>query len=183
MKLFLPIFDYFRTRRKVALKFIAPIVCTGIFIGLSFVIPLQEEIDLSQIFSDFINALISTVAIFISFSIAIISILVSADNSNIQRLRETPSKDGSMKELNGKKLTLFQVLLSNLAYNVFIEVLFLVVLIVYLIIKAVIPTEAIRYLIAFGVFGIVHILQILLETVVQMYHTFWQKYNVDSESD
>ena len=174
-RLFLPIIDYFRTRRKVALKFIAPILCAGIFIGLSFFIPLQGELDLAQIFSDFINALISIVAIFISFSIAIISILVSADNPNIQRLRDSQSTDGSMKELNGKPLTLFQVLLSNLAYNVFIEVLFLVVLIVYLLIKAVIPPEGIRYLITFGVFGIVHILQILLETVVQMYHTFWQK--------
>lgn len=70
-----------------------------------------------------------------------------------------------MKELNGKSLTLFQVL-SNLAYNVFIEVLFLIVLIIYLLIKAVIPEEAIRYLIAFGVFCIVRILQILLETVL-----------------
>ncbi len=173
-KLFLPIIDYFRTRKKVILKFIAPILCAGIFIGLSFFIPLQEDADIPQMFSDFINALISIIAIFISFSIAIISILVSADNPNIQRLRDTESKDGSMKKLNGKPLTLFQVLLSNLTYNVFIEVLFLVVLIVYLLIKAVIPEVAIRYLIAFGVFGIVHILLILLETVVQMYHTFWQ---------
>ena len=80
-----------------------------------------------------------------------------------------------MKELNGKPLTLFQVLLSNLAYNVFIEVLFLIVLIIYLLIKAVIPEEAVRYLIAVGIFGIIHILQILLETVVQMYHTFWKQ--------
>jgi len=174
-KLFLPIVDYFRTRRKVILKFIVPILCTGIFIGLSFLIPLQEDVDTYQIFSDFINALISIVAIFISFSIAIISILVSADNPNIQRLRETQSKDGSIKNLNGKPLTLFQVLLSNLTYNVFIEVVFLVVLIVYLLIKAVIPQVAIRYLIAFGVLCIVHILQILLETVVQMYHTFWKQ--------
>ncbi len=174
-KLFLPIVDYFRTRRKVVLKFIAPIICAGIFIGLSFLIPTQDDVIISDVFSDFINALISIVAIFISFSIAIISILVSADNPNIQRLRETQSKDGSMKELNGKPLTLFQVLLSNLAYNVFIEVLFLIVLIVYLLIKAVIPDEAIRYLIAFGIFGIIHILQILLETVVQMYHTFWKQ--------
>lgn len=175
MKIFLPIFDYFRTRRKVVLKFIAPIVCAGIFIGLSFLIPTQENTDIAQLFSDFINALISVVAIFISFSIAIISILVSADNPNIQRLRDTQSKDGSMKKLNEKPLTLFQVLLSNLAYNVFIEVLFLVVLIVYLLIKAVIPDVAIRYLIAFGIFCMVHILQILLETVVQMYHTFWKQ--------
>ena len=174
-KLFLPILDYFRTRRKVVLKFVVPIVCAGIFIGLSFLIPIQKDTDIPQIFSDFINALISIVAIFISFSIAIISILVSADNPNIQRLRETQSKDGSMKELNGKPLTLFQVLLSNLAYNVFVEVLFLVVLIIYLLIKAVIPIEAIRYLLALGIFGIVHILQVLLETVVQMYHTFWKK--------
>ena len=66
------------------------------------------------------------------------------------------------------------MLLSNLAYNVFIEVLFLAILIVYLLIKAIIPDEAIRYLIAFGIFCIVHILLILLETVVQMYHTFWK---------
>lgn len=174
-RLFLPIIDYFRTRRKVALKFIVPIISTVIFLGLSFLIPIKENIDLSKIFSDFITALISIVAIFISFSIAIISILVSADNPNIQRLREIHSKDGTIKPLNGKPLTLFQVLLSNLTYNVFIEVLFLVVLIVYLIIKAVIPDVAIRYLIAFAIFGIVHILQILLETVIQMYHTFWQK--------
>lgn len=174
-RIFLPIIDYFRTRRKVILKFIAPFVCAGLFIGLSFLIPIQEDADIPQIFSDFINALISIVAIFISFSVAIISILVSADNPNIQRLRDTQSKDGSMKELNGKPLTLFQVLLSNLAYNVFIEVLFLVVLIIYLLIKAVIPETAIRYLIAFGIFGIVHILLILLETVIQMYHTFWKQ--------
>lgn len=173
-KIFLPIIDYFRTRRKVILKFIAPIICAGAFIGLSFLIPMQENTDIAQIFSDFINALISIVAIFISFSIAIISILVSADNPNIQRLRDTHSKDGSMKELDGKPLSLFQVLLSNLAYNVFIEVLFLAILIMYLLIKAIIPDEAIRYLIAFGIFCIVHILLILLETVVQMYHTFWK---------
>ena len=88
-RMFLPIIDYFRTRRKVILKFIAPIVCAGVFIGLSFLIPVQENADIPQIFSDFINVLISIVAIFISFSIAIISILVSADNPNIQRLRET----------------------------------------------------------------------------------------------
>ncbi len=174
-RLFLPIVDYFRTRRKVVLKFIAPLVCAGIFIGVSFLIPTQENADIPQIFSDFINALISIVAIFISFSIAIISILVSADNPNIQRLRDTESKDGSMKKLNGKPLTLFQVLLSNIAYNVFVEVLFLVVLIVYLLIKAVISAVAIRYLVAFGIFGIIHILLILLETVVQMYHTFWKQ--------
>ncbi len=80
-----------------------------------------------------------------------------------------------MKKLNGKPLTLFQVLLSNIAYNVFVEVLFLVVLIVYLLIKAVISAVAIRYLVAFGIFGIIHILLILLETVVQMYHTFWKQ--------
>ena len=117
------------------------------------------------------------IAIFISFSIAIISILVSADNPNIQKLRETESKDGSMRLLDGHPLTLFQVLLSNLTYNVFIEVMYLVILIVFLLIKAVISENVIRYLFAFGVFYVIHILQILLETVIQMYLTFWRKPN------
>lgn len=127
-----------------------------------------------EIFSDFINAQISMIAIFISFSIAIISILVSADNPNIQRLRNTESKDGSIKPIKGQQLTLFQVLLTNLTYNVFVEVLYLVALIAFLIIRAVIPISAVRYLIAFNIFCVIHVLHILIETVVQMYHTFWR---------
>ena len=173
-KIFLPIFDYFCTRRRVLLKFIFPILCAGLFITLSFIIPITEAVDVMDIFSDFINAQISMIAIFISFSIAIISILVSADNPNIQRLRNTESKDGSIKPIKGRPLTLFQVLLTNLTYNVFIEVLYLVILIVYLIIRAVITVCVVRYLIAFNIFCIIHILHILIETVVQMYHTFWR---------
>ena len=173
-KIFLPICDYFCTRKRVLLKFIFPILCAGLFITLSFIIPITEAVDVMDIFSDFINAQISMIAIFISFSIAIISILVSADNPNIQRLRTTESKDGSIKPIKGQQLTLFQVLLTNLTYNVFVEVLYLVALIVFLIIRAVIPISTVRYLIAFNIFCIIHVLHILIETVVQMYHTFWR---------
>ena len=173
-KFLLPICDYFRTRRKVWKKFIFPVLVSAIFLGLSFIIPLRDGVDIPAVFSDFINVQISVIAIFIAFSIAIISIMVSADNSNIKALKETLSQDGSIKPLNGKKLSLFQVLLSNLSYNVFVEVIYLIVLIVYLIIQAVLPTDAIRYLMTLGVFLLMHILNVLLECVVQMYLTFWK---------
>ena len=127
-KFILPILDYYKTRKRVVLKFIAPIIVAGIFLLLSFLIPIDETITPKEILSSFISVQVSMIAVFISFSIAIISILVSADNPNIQKLRETESKDGSMKMLDDKPLTLFQVLLSNLTYNVFIEVFYLIVL-------------------------------------------------------
>ncbi len=174
IKILLPISDYIKTRKRLWLKLFPPILFAGIFIGLSYLIPVQENLDIQGIFSEFVSAQVSIIAIFISFSIAIISILVSADNKNIQRLRETESSDGTIKELNGKPLTLFQVLLSNLTYNVFVEILYLAILIVYLLLRAVVHVCVLRYLIAFSIFCIVHILQILLETVIQMYLTFWR---------
>ena len=80
-------------------------------------------------FSGFIDTQINIVAILISFSVAIITILVSADNKNIQGLKETESNKKQYKPVNGKQLSLFQILLSNIAYNVIVEIIYLVGLI------------------------------------------------------
>lgn len=175
IKLFLPVFDYFKTRRCVILKFIWPTIAAAVYLLIVAFIPVQEGGSLRQFFTDFISSQISIVAIFISFSIAIISILVSADNDNIKRLKSTEAKDGRIKPLKDTPLTLFQVLLTNLAYNVFVEVIYLFILIVFTIIKAIIPEAIFVYLTALGIFFIIHILHVLLETVVQMYLTFWRK--------
>ena len=87
IKLFLPVFDYFKTRRCVILKFIWPTIAAAVYLLIVAFIPVQEGGSLRQFFTDFISSQISIVAIFISFSIAIISILVSADNDNIKRLK------------------------------------------------------------------------------------------------
>ena len=53
-KIFLPICDYFCTRKHVLLKFIFPMLCAGLSIALSFIIPITDAVDVMDIFSDFI---------------------------------------------------------------------------------------------------------------------------------
>lgn len=170
---FVPIRDYFQSRKHIWLKLLIPFLI-GIFslVG-AFVFDFGDTNDITTLFSEFVNVQINIVAILISFSVAIITILVSADNKNIEQLRDTESKD--CKPINGKALSLFQVLLSNIAYNVIVEIIYLILLIAVVLIKALLPMALLKYIIAVYVFFIMHILFVLFESVAQMYLTFWNK--------
>lgn len=170
--LFLPIKDYFCSRKKLALKFLIPLlVGVAVFVGAL----LFNNNNAVDSFGEFIGVQINIVAILLSFSVAIITILVSADNINTTKLKETPSSTDKYKPINRKQLSLFQVLLSSIAYNAVVEIIYLAMLIGMSLIKEIIPIGAIKYLTAFCMFLIVHILYILLESVAQMYLTFWDK--------
>lgn len=165
-------FDYLKTRKQLWLKAVvalAPALVVGLI--LHYITP-NSNIILIDVFNDFVNVQISTIAILISFSIAIITILVSADNANINRLKEKHSKD--CKPLNGNPISLFQVLLSNISYNVLIEVLYLGILIALVFVRLYISDDVCRILMAICIFFVVHILHVLLESVGQMYLTFWK---------
>jgi hypothetical protein len=174
MLLFLPIFDYLKTRRNLAKKILISLIPALIVIIYALFFNVRNGINISEVFMNFVSVQINAVAILISFSLAIITILVSADNNNVRRLKEQEVTEGEYKPLDGKPLTLFQVLLSNITYNVFIEIVYLAILIGFIFLQTVLPIEAIKYLTGMSIFFIIHILHVLLESVVQMYLTFWE---------
>lgn len=171
--IFVPIKDYFTSRKKLYNKFIIPLIIAiaSLLFAIFSNIDNSEKIILT--FYEFIDTQISIVAILISFSIAIITILVSADNKNIQCLKETDSNKKQYKPVDGKQLSLFQILLSNIAYNAIVEIIYLVVLIAISLLKNLLPIETLKYITAVCIFIILHILFVLLESVAQMYLTFW----------
>lgn len=170
--IFLPIMDYFRSRKKIFLKFLVPLL-----VGISVLVGalIFDVNNALESFSEFIGIQINIVAILLSFSVAIITILVSADNSNIQKLKETQSSVANYKPVNRKQLSLFQIMLSSISYNAVVEIIYLVLLIGVSLIKEIIPVGILKYITAFCMFIIVHILCVLLESVAQMYLTFWDK--------
>ncbi len=171
--IFVPIKDYFISRKRIYIKFLVPmlIALIALLLAMFFNIGNSEKVLLT--FSGFIDTQINIVAILISFSVAIITILVSADNKNIQCLKETESNKKQYKPVNGKQLSLFQILLSNIAYNVIVEIIYLVGLIVISLMQNLLPLVTLKYLTAICIFVILHILLVLLESVAQMYLTFW----------
>ena len=127
--IFVPIRDYFISRKKVFIKFLIPTMIALVALLLAIFFNIGDSEKVLSTFSGFIDMQINIVAILISFSVAIITILVSADNKNIQCLKETKSNKMQYKPINGKQLSLFQILLSNIAYNVIVEIIYLVGLI------------------------------------------------------
>ena len=173
--IFVPVIDYLKSRKKIFLKFIFPILLGLIALVFALLFDFGEERVVLEIFSDFINVQINIVAILISFSVAIITILVSADNENIRQLKDRASSEKLYKEVNGKRLSLFQIMLSNIAYNTTIEVFYLIILIAFSLFKTIVPIVALKIILSFCVVVIVHIFTALLESVSQMYLTFWEK--------
>ncbi len=78
-----------------------------------------------------------------------------------------------IKPVNGQQLSLFQILLSNIAYNVIIEIVYLVTLITISLVQNIFSVALLKYITAICIFMILHILLVLLESVAQMYLTFW----------
>lgn len=171
--IFVPIKDYFISRKRVVIKFLIPIMIALVSLLLAIIFNIGNAEKIMLTFSGFIDTQINIVAILISFSVAIITILVSADNKNIQCLKETESNKMQYKPVNGKQLSLFQILLSNIAYNVIVEIIYLVGLIAISLIQNLLPIVTLKYITAVCIFIILHILFVLLESVAQMYLTFW----------
>lgn len=145
----------------------------GVLAG-ALIFNIGNEETIRSTFSEFVNVQINVVAILVSFSVAIISILVTADNANTKSLKEEMADSTQYKPVGGKQLSLFQILLSNIAYNVIVEIIYLVILIGIALIRPIIPLQALKYVAAVCIFAIMHILGVLLESVAQMYLTFWR---------
>lgn len=171
--IFVPIRDYFQSRKRIWLKLLIPFSVGIISLIVALLFDFGNADEVKNIFTEFISVQINIVSILISFSVAIITILVSADNKNIEQLKDSPST--TCKTINGKTLSLFQVLLSNISYNAVVEIAYLIMLIAIVLIKSIISMCLLKYIVAICVFVILHILLVLLESVAQMYLTFWNK--------
>ena len=169
--IFVPIKDYFISRKKVFIKFLAPMLIALAALLLVVFFNIGDSEKVLSTFAGFIDTQISIVAILIS--VAIITILVSADNKNVQYLKETESNKKQYKPVNGKQLSLFQILLSNIAYNVIVEIVYLAGLIAIALTQNLLPVLSLKYITAICIFIILHIFLVLLESVAQMYLTFW----------
>lgn len=172
--LLVPLRDYYQSRKRIWVKYLIPVVLGLLALAGALIFNIGNEETIRSTFSEFVNVQINVVAILVSFSVAIISILVTADNANIKSLKEEMADSTQYKPVGGKHLSLFQILLSNIAYNVIVEIIYLVILIGIALIQPIIPLQALKYVAAVCIFAIMHILGVLLESVAQMYLTFWR---------
>ena len=127
--LLVPLRDYYQSRKRIWVKYLIPVVLGLLALAGALIFNIGNEETIRSTFSEFVNVQLNVVAILVSFSVAIISILVTADNANTKSLKEEMADSTQYKPVGGKQLSLFQILLSNIAYNVIVEIIYLVILI------------------------------------------------------
>ncbi len=171
----MPVSDYLKTRRHLSKSLIVSAIPSIIALIYTCAFDLNASIKPEDIFNSSLGIQINAIAILISFSIAIITIIVSSDSKNINRLRQHTASDDNYKPLNEEKLTLFQVLLSNITYNTIVEVAYLLIMVAELFLQYIIPVYVLKYLASINIFFMIYILYTLLESIAQMYFTFWKE--------
>ncbi len=71
-------------------------------------------------------------------------------------IKKQPKKLKNEKNDSDGQISLFQVLLSNITYNIFVEVIYLIVLIILVIVQIAISPDIIPYIISIWIFLIIH---------------------------
>jgi hypothetical protein len=162
------IVDYFKTlrRREFLLEWMAPLI-----IGVLCAIIKSPEKDVIEILKALSSGGISLLGVLIGFSIAVLTILVTSSSENIQEIKNT--KTDFIK--SHKRLSLFDLLLTNYAYSVVAEVLVLIVNILIASSMFSFEGRVQKFIIFFDVFLLSHVLLLTLRNITNFYFILSKK--------
>lgn len=168
-----PVKDFYKMRKLKETLFIifVPVLFMAVAIVLSFFVENRTSSSIYEVGIDFFNQLITTLALFISFSMAYLSIILSSSSSNIDDLKRTESKE---YVLDGKKCKLYHVLSIDLTYTLVAQIIFLMIVLFLKFLITVSGDVIVRISIGLGIAGIVHVLIMMLIIVKNVYYYFWR---------
>ena len=168
-----PVIHFYKMRKKSEKLF-----CTIItlLIGvISYCIPLisksNSRIMLIEFSNDVLNQFITMLTLFISFSMAYLSIIVSSSSKNVEEMKKRLSNSYF---LNNKACTLYQVLVSEITYTLIVEIFFLLYVIFQKFLIAYMGGNFVKLLIATDISLFIHVLILMLVIVKNMYYAFWK---------
>lgn len=175
LEVFDPIKDFYRMRKHKKLE-ISFYVLFPLFLAITFLF-LDSKISTCRSFSldgftqDFLNQIITMLTLFISFSMAYLSIIITSSSENVDKLKTT---DSSSHFLNHKNCKLYQVLVNEITYQLIFEIVFLILVFFEKFMMYLLVDIFIKRVIALNIALFVHILLIMMITVKDIYYSFWK---------
>lgn len=168
-----PIKDFYRMRIKKErlILTIIPIFCGGVsfLIGINF--HPQYEFSLSEFCVDVLNQILTILTLFISFSMAYLSILITSSSQNVDGLKDTNSRKYFLR---GRACTLYQVLASEITYTLVFEIFFLALVLAERFLLYALSSNILQMLLALDIALFVHVMMMMLLIVKNIYYSFWK---------
>lgn len=171
LEFLIPVKDYFATLklREAIFDFLIPVMASEILY-----LYLLKDSPYNDSIKDFNGHILSFLSVFIGFSIAAVTLFITSNNKNIERLQEDYS-DG--RKIGGRKITLYQLVLIIFTYALVIEVLALIFNLTYFLTSSI--NSSIKSLwslfYAIDIFLLMHILSLNLRNITNLYFVFLTK--------
>lgn len=168
-----PVKDFIKMRTKgekiisVVIPVLAGLIC--VFVG-THVHP-RYEFDLVEYSVDILDQLLTILTLFISFSMAYLSILLTSGSENVDGLKKYES---NRYFLDKKACTLYQVLATEITYTIVFEIFFMVIVLIQRLVLYVCNMKTIQVLLSLDIALFVHTLLMMLVVIKNIYYSFWK---------
>lgn len=172
-EIFDPVIEFYqmRTKKEIFVTIFLPLVVGGIGYLVGFLIHPKYEFSLIDFCIDIFNQLLTILTLFISFSMAYLSILITSSSKNVDGLKETPSNKYFLK---GKPCSLYQVLSSEITYTLVFEIFFMVIVLMQRFLVYICAEMLLQILLSINIAFFIHVLLMMLIVIKNIYFSFWK---------
>lgn len=174
-EIFDPIIEFYQMRIKseIFVTIFIPLLIGGISYFVGFLIHPKYEFSLIDFCVGILDQLLTILTLFISFSMAYLSILITSSSKNVDGLKDTPSKKYFLK---GKPCSLYQVLSSEITYTLVFEIFFMVIVLMQRFLIYMCSSEVLQILLAVNIALFIHVLLMMLIIIKNIYFSFWKSH-------
>lgn len=168
-----PLKDFYKMRVKEEIIIITAIPLLGGAISFcvgDHIHPLHEFV-LYDFCIDVLNQILTILTLFISFSMAYLSILITSSSKNVDGLKSTESSKYFLRE---KPCTLYQVLASEITYTLVFEIFFLTLVLAQRFLIYICSEIILEIMLAVDISLFIHVMLMMLIIVKNIYYSFWK---------
>ena len=169
-----PIKLFYKMQYKNTIRIISwvPIIVGLICLAIGFVFGGSSKISMVEFMRDILGDFITLLALFVSFTMGYLSIILSSSSENITDLKNSFSK--SFKDNEGNYYSLYQILITDITYTVIIEIIFLILCMCEKFVMVYCNNIIIKVFCAINVGLFLHVVMLILIIVKNIYYSFWK---------
>lgn len=167
--------DFYKMRNKKGSEILlingAPVLIGIITFLIGILITKRWDADLLDFTSDFVNQLITVLALFISFSIAYIGMLITSGSKVVDDMKK---KDSTHYFLAGKPVKVYQSIHCMMTYTILIEVIFMVIVFAQKFLIYLMDNTVMKIFLCFDITILMHIIILIGIQIRDVYFSFWK---------
>ena len=135
-------------------------------------VKIYAAVDIYDFMKDVLGDFITVLALFVSFTVGYLSILITSSSENVNALKQDESK--VFFDEKGKPYTLYQILMTEITYTVLVEITVLLVCVIEKFIINCFTSQVLKIFCSINVSLFVYILLLILVDVKNLYFSFWK---------